>query len=301
VLEPDLYKLILSLFSEGKNVTSALKSSGIPIDFDVIELLYDLQAGSYTQNAVDNPEALKSFVDEICELSDSILSQSGSILDCGTGEGNTLVPILRNYAHLNTICAIDSSWSRLSWAKSNLFESSVNNFSLAVADIKKIPLLDNSVDLIISIHAIEPNGGGEQFILSEMARVTKKYLILVEPDYLHGSTEQKERMRSLNYIGDLREFFYKAGLNLLSSTQLRNNPNPLNQASIFLLEKFETPKWQPMGGRLSWVDPIFKTQGKIMGNGIRFNSGLWHPILDDIPFLRVSDGKLTHNPATKSL
>lgn len=301
MLEPDLYKLILDLFSQGKNVTSSLKASGIPIDFDVIELLYDLQAGSYTQNAVDNPEALKLFVDEICELSDSILSKSGSILDCGTGEGNTLVPILKNYANIKNVYAIDSSWSRLSWAQRNLLEASVNELSLAVADIKKIPMLNNSVDLVITIHAIEPNGGGEQYILSEMARVTNKYLILVEPDYLNGSSEQKERMKSLNYIGDLREFFYEAGLNLLSSTKLRNNPNPLNQASIFLLEKFEALRSEAVENQLPWVDPIFKAQGKVLGSGIRFDSGLWHPVLNGIPFLRISDGKLTHNPAKKTL
>lgn len=291
----------MDLFSEGKNVTSSLKASGIPIDFDVIELLYDLQAGSYTKNAVDNPEALKSFVDEICELSSSILSQCSSILDCGTGEGNTLVPILGKYANIEDVYAIDSSWSRLSWAQRNLLEASVNKFSLAVADIKKIPMSDNSVELVVSIHAIEPNGGVEQYILTEMARVTNKYLILVEPDFLNGSREQKERMVSLNYIGDLREFFYMAGLNLLNSTLLENNPNPLNQASVFLLEKVGAPDWKALGNRLPWVDPIFKTKGKVLGNGIRFDSGYWHPVLSDIPFLRVSDGKLTHNPAARTL
>lgn len=300
MLSPEIYDSILDLYSRGENVTQALLSQKIPVDFDVIELLYDLQAGTYTAFALKNENFYKSFSEEISIHLEPFLNAQSSILDCGTGEANTFIPLLKRFPNLSKILAIDSSWSRLSWAKQNLGQARINGFKIAVADMKQIPLEDDSVDVAIAIHAIEPNGGSEQIILNELGRVGRKYIVLVEPDYFTANSQQQLRMNSLNYIGDLRPFFPEAGLRLIKFCALENYTNPLNKSSLFVLEKITSAGEMGCQTEIDWVDPISKTNGQSFGSGLRFHNGLWYPILENIPFLRNRDGKYTHAPAPES-
>jgi hypothetical protein len=162
--------------------------------------------------------------------------------------------------------------------------------------LRDIPLEDNSVDVVLTIHALEPNGGEENVILNELRRVSRKYVILVEPDYLNCGLEQQIRMESLNYIGDLRKVFPKSGLELIECIPLKNFINPYNKASLFILSKDSNGFKVKNEGSNSWVDPIYKSKGVAYESGFRFGSGIWYPMLNEIPFLRVRDGKYTHNP-----
>ena len=60
-------------------------------------------------------------------------------------------------------------------------------------DLLHIPLCSNSIDVVITSHAIEPNGGKETKILKELLRVCKKHLILFEPSYENNSIEGKKK------------------------------------------------------------------------------------------------------------
>ena len=62
-----------------------------------------------------------------------------------------------------------------------------------VADIKSIPLASNSIDVITSCHALEPNGKSLNLLLKELFRVAKNKLILFEPSYELNSKEGKRR------------------------------------------------------------------------------------------------------------
>jgi len=300
MLSPNVHNLVLELFNKGENVTQALVSRNIPVDFQIIELLYDLQAGTYTSLTEANVNNANSYVKEIADLIEPYSKNLVSILDCGTGEANTLVELIKRLPNLSNVFAIDASWSRLSWAKQNLESAEVDNCSLAVADLKNIPLQSGLIDIVFTSHALEPNGGSEQVILNELSRVGKKYIILIEPDYLMASQEQRTRMESLQYIGDLRPFFTNAGLKLIKYYELENSTNPMNRSSLFVLEKLQGYPSKHNQERIDWVDPADKSKGRIFGSGLRFKSGLWYPVLQGIPFLRIFDGKHTHSPAKEN-
>ena len=63
-----------------------------------------------------------------------------------------------------------------------------------VADIKRIPLLNKSINITISSHALEPNGLNLREIMIELFRVTTDKLILFEPCYEINTNEGKIRM-----------------------------------------------------------------------------------------------------------
>ncbi|CAM5272174.1 Methyltransferase domain-containing protein OS=Lysinibacillus sphaericus OX=1421 GN=LS41612_21290 PE=4 SV=1 [Lysinibacillus sphaericus] len=67
-----------------------------------------------------------------------------------------------------------------------------------------MPLANNSIDLVYTVHALEPNGGKELEALKELYRVASKYVVLVEPYYEGANSEAKERMDRLGYIKGIR-------------------------------------------------------------------------------------------------
>ncbi len=282
-------------YSQGLSITGLLKSLGIPIDSKAIEIIYDLQAGSYTRFTESNPDFSTNFVNEIADIVGSFILPGWSLLDAGTGESTTLIPLLERLNLSLTVLAFDISWSRLSWAKENASLKFIP-ISFAVADLCSIPLADNSIDCAMTIHALEPNGGKESEILAELSRVARELIILIEPDFDNASAEQKGRMQNLSYIGKLDAAISAAGWRLLEKIPIRFNLNPLNAASVFILAPEHVPKSAISMATTKWVDPFFHDELFEFEGGLRGDQGFWFPQLRGIPFLRAGDAKLAMSP-----
>ncbi len=287
-------------YLQGGNLTQLIRKWDMPIDEQTITFIYEMQAGTYTQNTLEHPNQSKLFTDEIVKTLSKFVGAEDLLLDCGTGEATTLIPIM-SALQVRKALAFDISYSRLSWAAENLKKSSLN-VELAVASIRDIPLPSDSIDCVLTIHAIEPNGGFEDEILSELARVTKNYLFLVEPDFESASKAQKDRMESLNYIGSLGTSIVKSGLKVVQKTPIINNSNAMNKASVFVLKKNRVNDDSREKNELRfgldrlWVDPVLREPLRNFSTGLINNSGLWYPILNGIPFLRPTDTQLVLSP-----
>ena len=83
---------------------------------------------------------------------------------------------------------------------SHLTENGHENVKLFTGDLDRIPLASDSVDVVLTIHAVEPNQGREEAILSELLRVARKHLVMIEPSYELASAEARERMDRLGYV-----------------------------------------------------------------------------------------------------
>tara|TARA_R110001592_G_scaffold92047_2_gene268775 strand:- start:312 stop:791 length:480 start_codon:yes stop_codon:yes gene_type:complete len=104
--------------------------------------------------------------------------------------------------------------------------------------MKKLPLKDNSIDFIITCHAIEPNGGCEEEILKELYRVSNKYLLLIEPQDMF-SEEQQKRMKKNNYIGNLIEICKKLNYDIIHIEDNQLFFNNLNRSKFIIIKKNE--------------------------------------------------------------
>src|SRR5688500_6437781 len=98
------------------------------------------------------------------------------------------------------ILGFDISWSRLKFAKEFLNDFNINNVTLFTANLFEIPLQDDSIDVVYTSHSIEPNGGKEKEALKELYRVTRKYLVLLEPSFEFASDEARARMKQHGYV-----------------------------------------------------------------------------------------------------
>lgn len=294
-------------YLDGENVTTFLrKQMGMEKNTpQIIELAYDIQAGTYIEFAKNNRSYLERYASEVVDILQHYSNGAESFLDVGTGEMTTLTSIVNLMKKTpERIYAFDISWSRvhkgISYARENM-NIDKNRILPFVADISEIPLHDNSISVITSSHALEPNGGRLEDLMSELFRVAKDIIILFEPCYEINSDEGKRRMDELGYIKNVDGVVEKIGGTLLDKIAIENISNPLNPTACFVI-------YPPKNGNantscreknvsgfsvpgtdfpLERIDDFFFSE----------NTGLSFPIIKSIPVLKSSAGVLTSSIA----
>jgi ubiquinone/menaquinone biosynthesis C-methylase UbiE len=281
-------------YNQGVNISIYLRekygTTNIP---EIIEISYDLQAGSYTE-LMKNPEHKKWREESCTELAKTIelyCSNYNSILEAGIGEGQHLSGILNNLKKPLYGYGFDISWSRIMYAKDWLKTQNCKDFTLFTGDLLNIPCLDNAVDIVYTNQAIEPNRGKEEIILKELYRVAKKYLFLLEPSYELANTEAKARMEKMGYIKNLCGIAKELGYKVLEYKLFSVYNNPLNPVSIIVIEKDDEIQEKRIEN--IFACPQFKTilqkqkQTYFSSEAMRI-----YPIIEDIPCLRIENSIL---------
>lgn len=286
------------IYSEGKNVTEFLREEFQEKDntSEIIEIAYDLQAGSYIDFANADRQRANIYANELAGLLEPHLLNQSSLLDVGTGELTTLSLLLNNLqTQMSQIFAFDISWSRLYKGK-DFFHKNCNSKSVIlnpfVADIKQIPLCSKSVDIVTSSHALEPNGRELSILLNEIFRVTKNKCILFEPSYELNSEEGKRRMEKLGYIKDIEGTVKSLGGRVLDVQLIKNVGNTLNPTACFVIEPpklvsevdHNKPRFSVPG-----TDFLLNREGQFLTS---LDTGLLFPVLHDIPILKSEVGIL---------
>lgn len=279
-----------ALYQQGRNITQLLREEqGLQHSTDeIIEIAYDLQTGSYI-SAMENAEMTEHKRDYTSEIAKTILSlcKPMSILEAGVGEATTLSGVLQSIeADVNSF-GFDLSWSRVAYAKRWLQSKGVANTTLCTGNLFDIPFADNSIDLVYTSHSIEPNGGNEIPILRELFRVTRKFLILLEPGYELANDEARRRMDSHGYCKNLKGIAESLGFNVLKHNLFPFTSNPINPTAITIIEKQVSA--EPPSHILAC--PKFKTPLEEIGDMLFSPEALVvYPIVGGIPCLRTNSG-----------
>jgi len=223
-----------------ENITKLLSLQGGLDREEVIEIAYDIQSGSYIEDAISSPERLKRYAKEIHELSSKFIFDQDVILDCGAGELTTISALSQHLPGLTRLLACDISLSRLRvgrrFAERCMRSDLAQNLELFVADMACMPLADSSVDVVFTSHALEPNHGREAALLRELLRISRRHLILFEPSWENATKAIRSRMDEHGYVRDLPRHIKEAGGRLISVEPLPNPLNPMNPTYCYVVE-----------------------------------------------------------------
>lgn len=278
------------MYAQGHNINALLRkelnvSHNTP---EIIEISYDMQTGSYIE-AMKSDDMAKHKEEYTAEIASVILSlcKPISVLEGGVGEATTLAGVLKNLGNNVNSYGFDLSWSRVAFAKDWLHRQEITNTVLCSGDLFNIPFLDSSIDVVYTSHSIEPNGGNEESILRELYRVTRKYLILLEPGYELASEEARQRMDSHGYCKNLKEISHSLGYEVLKHELFPYTSNPLNPTALTIISK-QSDTDLPSD---IFACPKFKTPLKKIDNALYSPEALVaYPILGGIPCLRIENG-----------
>lgn len=285
-------------YKEGKNITELLRSQkNIELNTsEIIETAYDLQAGSYIEYILNNPTQTTAYTTELALILDCHTTKSDTLLDIGTGELTTLSHTIRRLKNKpKQVFAFDLSWSRIykgiNYAK-DVMGPDYKLLTPFVADINQIPLLDKSINITTSSHALEPNGEKLKELLAELFRVTIDKLVLFEPCFEINTEEGRKRMERLGYIKNIEGTVEDLGGKLIEKILIKNISNPLNPTVCFIITPPPTKMKEISPCKSDVKSGIFSVPGtniqlKKFENYYFSNQvGLCYPILLSIPILK---------------
>lgn len=233
--------LATNAFDAGDNVVNTILSRFPDAKQEAIEIAYELQAGSYTANR-DTPVSLayRREQHEILSLQvfPRLTQQDGAtLLDAGTGEGTGWYGFDFKSSPVASLHAVDISLRRLDYVRQNIGLSG-ERLSVVRADLLDLPYWQKSFDAVVTMHAIEPNGGKEHDAVSRLAGLTSDILCLFEPDYRNASPEGRARMEKLGYGLEIFEAAHAlTDFDVLFETRLSSVTNPLNPTSVICLKR----------------------------------------------------------------
>lgn len=284
------------LYEQGGNIIEYLKAKN-DVDYNTLELIeiaYDIQAGSYINYAKDNPHLIEAYTSEISKIIDANTNYRDSILDIGSGELTTLSNVLlRLKTETSFIYTLDVSFSRLFkgflYAQEIIHKDIFDKLCPIVASIDEIPLLDKSVNVTISSHALEPNGGNLKKLLEELFRVTRDKLLLFEPSYEMNSLQGKKRMDMHGYIKGIPDVVKSLGGTTIELIEIINISNKLNPTYCYIITPAPIKLYMPVisvtkkaysvpGSNFTLVDHI----EYLISN----ETGMAYPKLKGIPILK---------------
>lgn len=285
-------------YAEGRNVTALLRDQkGLDRNTsDIIETAYDLQAGTYIQGTEQNKAHALRYAAEMAGILQRHTLPQDALLDIGTGELTTLSLLLACLeAPPRQVLAFDISWSRvhkgLAYAQRNMGEA-FQRLLPFVADIAEIPLVDQAVDVTISSHALEPNGGQLKALMTELFRVTRRKLLLFEPSYETNSEEGRQRMDRLGYIKGMDQVVADLGGKMIDKIAIEHTANPLNPTVCFVIEPPAAPAASRDDEHERTTDAWFSVPGTnhplVRMDGFYFSNatGLCFPVLKALPVLK---------------
>jgi len=239
-LRREMAALATAAFDAGENVVNTLVGRFPDSKQEAIEIAYELQAGSYTANR-DKPAALAYRREQHGILLNKVLplaarQQDATLLDAGTGEGTGWYGFDFAKSSIGELHAVDISLRRLSYVKENVTQPP-KRLSTVRADLRNLPYFPGSFDVVVTMHAVEPNGGSEREILDDLAALSSDMLCLFEPDFAAASPEGKDRMRKLGYALEIFETARALpGFEVVFERPLPSATNPLNPTSVICLK-----------------------------------------------------------------
>lgn len=236
-------ELIKRLYQSGVNISEWVRNDEGSSDSSLTAILYsyDAQAGSYIDALKHaNVASLKIQMGEkLASILDDLAPQT--LLDAGVGEATTLAPVVQAMRRRPpSIWGVDLSLSRLLFARQHLSRHGIAGVQLFTGSLDNLPMSTGSMDVVLTVHAVEPNRGREKQILSELLRVTRRYLVMIEPSVELGNDATQARIERQRYVTGIPDVLKELGANIVRYERWGLDVNPSNEAALIVVQVSES-------------------------------------------------------------
>ncbi len=278
------YKIAKEAFINNENITNTLIKHGASKS-ESIELSYELQAGEYTLNFSElNLKRNKEIHSVINKYTDLPGIESVGVF--GIGEAKNWIGF---EGVIKNLYGVEIAFSRLGWAHRNLNRlSGISNFQLIKGDTSEKIFRNNSFDISITLHSIEPNGNEQgSVILNNVVNSAAKYILLFEPDFSTGHTKMKERMLKHDYVRNISEQLAKMkSINIIEKYVMDVQETEDNLTTCWVIEK---KKKEPVE-KEKMIDP-YLGEDVIEYDDMMYSpsTGLIYPKIDNFILLNKKD------------
>tara|TARA_Y100001970_G_C14248059_1_gene869703 strand:+ start:738 stop:1787 length:1050 start_codon:yes stop_codon:yes gene_type:complete len=272
---------------------------------DNVKKKYDNISGKYIEKYLDKKSSFIAEIDEdkkVVELkgtyeryySDFLLNLTkkikfNSILEVGAGELTLIAELLNKLKKKENFkkAALDISYHRLNKGQNFLKKKKINLHHIIKGDAANQPFADNSFDIVYTSHCLEQVPHLFNKIVNECVRVSKKYVIFIEPSYEFGSDVTKNHIYKKGYPIIKKKLFSERNYKIIY-----RNSSPVksytNGTEIIILKKNRDKKTIT---KSLFICPSCRRSLKINNhNLICENENLLFKIRNKIPLLEVQDG-----------
>ncbi len=296
---------IRSLFLQGQNMVQFLdQQSDANTDdernrLENISISYDIQAGGYIRHHLQNPEARSGFGAAVAKQLVT-LGPFDSILEAGIGEATTFGSVLRFLPQLpQSMFGFDIAWSRVKYAQYFLERiADIRGVQLCVGDLFQMPFAQQSVDVAYTCHALEPNYGREKEALTELLRISKKYVVMLEPAYELADEPARRHMEKHKYIQNLYGAAKEIGCKVIEHRLFDAYTNPLNPTGLLILDAAKHNRGlreqEPTAEQAAFACPITYSPLQRGADALYSVKGLLsYPLIQGIPCLTAEHAIVT--------
>lgn len=281
------YQIAIEVYKKGENIVQALLEAGASKS-DSIEIAYELQAGSYTSDfyrsksrKMRRNKTLHAIIKKYCSL-----SEVSSIGVFGVGEA---VNWIEFDGYIDDFYGVELSYSRLVYADNNLSKlEGVGAYTLIKGDASEVIFNENSFDISMTLHSIEPNGNEQGAkMLRNVVSSSSKYILLFEPDYSTAPESMKKRMRENDYVCNISDEIKKIeSIKIIDKYNLDVVENSDNLTTCWVIEKIN----KSSSKKKKMICP-FSHDELIDYENIKYSqaSGLAYPVINNFIFLNKDD------------
>lgn len=260
----------------------------------IIRLAYDMQAGSYVRAAAEQAERYERWFQQMVESIEPWVPEgSFSLLEVGVGEATTLNGVLSKLKRKpHQSLGIDISFARLEVA-ADFLRRNAQSALLAVASLFRMPFSDSSIDVVYTSHSLEPNGGREHEAIAELLRVSRRYVVMVEPDFESAPAAARARMAHHGYVTGLEAAAKSAGAQVVFRENMEFSLNPMNPSGLWVLEKDggeQRREADHAAPELAFVCPATGRPLSSSGDGLLVTEdGVSYPVPMNVPLLTLEN------------
>ena len=255
----------------------------------IVNIVFDIQTKSYFSIYRKNIKKIDYIVSPIIKILKENFPKSKSLMDCGCGELIKTSFLFKHLTYIKNFYANDISLNRLFLGKKFIKKIGIKRkINYFCSSMKNLPLKNNSIDVIFTSHAIEPNKSYDaEIIIRELFRVCNHGLCLHESHFQSADRNQKKRMNKYNYAKNIEKTLKKLNCRF-KIIKLNNHHNNLNRASLFIVKKNKSS--YKKNSSKPYIDVYSKDRLCNLKNFLYSKkSKKLYPVFDNIPIFNNTD------------